>query len=143
MSTWSQIAGCVWIDSSREGVDLDRQIEWLKKYLEGTENKLPQGSEGSLQYSIQKLDNNYGFSQIMINFYGSLRDFHTGDCYSVLEWLNTKISEESMAMKPNSSMFIRAGAMSLTTDWTDLISISYVECKEKWEIVYDTNAREC
>lgn len=133
MSVWSRVVGAVWIQSYVTDERYNKNINKLRKHIgkpvkfnsKNRITKLPRGSEGSLQYNIQKISKD----EIILNVYGNLRDFSNID--TVYDWLNEHINNKYL----NSiNMEIVSTAISMRTTFGKRVIFTFNDTTDKWEI---------
>lgn len=133
MSVWSRVVGAVWIQSYVTDERYNKNINKLRKHIgkpvkfnsKNRITKLPRGSEGSLQYNIQKISKD----EIILNVYGNLRDFSNID--TVYDWLNEHINNKYL----NSiNMEIVSTAISMRTTFGERVIFTFNDTTDKWEV---------
>lgn len=123
MSSWGHIAGGVMIDNfgkirgttiNQQKEDLERVIGPISTYEDQVETCLPDGSEGSLEYTIHiqedTEDNIISVSNTSVSFYGNIRDFDESDINGVDKWLNDSLGQEKLS---EIGMGVRTGCLTV------------------------------
>ena len=133
MSLWTRVVGAVWIQSYVTDERYNKNIKKLRRHIgkpvkfnsKNTSTKLPMGSEGSLQYNIQKIYED----EIILNVYGNLRDFSNID--TIYDWLNEYINNKYL----NSiNMVVVSTTISAVSTISEAV-FTFNDEADKWEIL--------
>lgn len=133
MSLWTRVVGAVWIQSYVTDERYNKNIKKLRRHIgkpvkfnsKNTSTKLPMGSEGSLQYNIQKIYED----EIILNVYGNLRDFSNID--TIYDWLNEYINNKYL----NSiNMVVVSTTISAVNTRAEAV-FTFNDEADKWEIL--------
>ena len=134
MSVWSRVVGAVWIQSYVTDERYNKNIKKLREHIgkpvkfnsKNRSTKLPMGSEGSLQYNIQKVSED----EIILNLYGSLRDFSNVD--TVYDWLNEYINNKYL----NSiNMEVILDTVSVETTFGERVIFTFDDAEDRWGVL--------
>lgn len=134
MSVWSRVVGAVWIQSYVTDERYNKNIKKLREHIgkpvkpngKNKSTKLPRGSEGSLEYNIQKISKD----EIILNVYGNLRDFFNVD--TVYDWLNEYINNKYL----NSiNMEVVSTAISMKTTLAEHVNFTFDDAEDRWEVL--------
>lgn len=124
MSQWTHICGTIRLDSFARiinpGFDGEQAVQGIlgpmSTYSEWRDDcRLPNGSEGSLQYGIHVYDNNEnGLYWASLTFWGDLRDFGLGEVEGVRTWWENTLDSLAKA-----HLTIRQAVLQIEIEYQD------------------------